>query len=85
METWVIVLIVAAVVLLGVLVLAGRRSKAKRERRGAARHERIAAEKHRARAEVSEELLRERAERDQLEAEVHELRARELDPDGGKR
>ena len=82
METWLIaVLIVAAVVLVLLLVMGRRRKKSKRERLGAARDERIAAEKHRARAEVSEELLRERAERDRLEAELHERRAGELDPD----
>ena len=82
METWLIaVLIVAAVVVLAMVVMSRRRKKAKRQRLGAARDERIAAEKHRARSEVSDELLRERAERDRLEAEVHELRARELDPD----
>ena len=39
------------------------------------------AEKHRARAEVSEELIREQAEHDRTKAELHELRAREVDPD----
>ena len=46
-----------------------------------AEQERIAGEKHRARAEVSEELAAERAERDRLEAVLHERRAREIDPD----
>jgi uncharacterized membrane protein len=84
MESWlIVVLVVAAVVLVTLLVAGARRRRSKRERRGAARSERIAAEKHRARAEVSEELLRERAGRDRLEAVVHELRAREIDPDRG--
>jgi len=89
MDTWlIVVLVAAAVVVLALLVLGGKKGKDKRrgrkgELRGKARHERIAAEKHRARAEVAEELARERAERDQLEAELRERRAREIDPDVG--
>jgi heme exporter protein D len=67
----ILVLVDAAVVVLALLVLGGKKAKAKRrgrrgELRRKARHERIAAEKHRARAEAAEELARERAERDQL-------------------
>jgi hypothetical protein len=82
MDTWlIVVLAVAAVIVIGLLILGRRKGEAKRQRRGHARRERIEAEKHRARAEVAEESARERAERDQLEAELHERRAREIDPD----
>ena len=74
-------LVVAALVLITVLVMSRRRTTTKRRRRQDAHGERYLAEKHKARADVSDELLRERTERDRLEAEVHELRARELDPD----
>jgi hypothetical protein len=67
----IVVLVDAAVVALALLVLGGKTGKAKRrgprrELRRKARHERIAGEKHRARAEAAEGLARERAERDQL-------------------
>ena len=90
MDTWLIVLIaLAAVALIAVVVVGGKKGKEKREagkqevrdRRLRAEQERIAGEKHRARAEVSEELAAERAERDRLEAELHERRARDIDPD----
>ena len=90
MDTWlIIVLAAAAVVVIALIALGGKKGKAKREgqkqevrdRRLKAEQERIAGEKHRARAEVAEELASERAERDRLEAELHERRAREIDPD----
>jgi hypothetical protein len=67
----IVVLVDAAVVALALLVLGGKKAKAKRrgprgELRRKARHERIAGEKHRAPAEAAEELARERAARDQL-------------------
>ena len=74
-------LVVAALVLLTVLVMSRRSKTTKRRRRDDAHRERYLAEKHKARADVSDELLRERTERDRLESEVHALRARELDPD----
>lgn len=90
MATWLIILIaLAAIVLIALLVAGTKKGKEKREagrqelrdRRLEAERERIAGEKHRARAEVSEELARERAARDRLEAELHNRRAREIDPD----
>ena len=86
MDTWlIVVLAVGAVVVIGLLLLGAKKGKGKRQQkrdlRGQARRERIEAEKHRARAEVAEESARERAERDQLEAELRERRAREIDPD----
>jgi hypothetical protein len=67
----IVVLVDAAVVVLALPVLGGKKAKAKRrgpkgELRRKARRERTAAEKRRARAEAAEELARERAERDQL-------------------
>jgi hypothetical protein len=64
------VLIDAAVVVLAARAWRkeGKRQapRAQRELRGKARHERTAAEKHRATAEAAEELARERAERYRL-------------------
>lgn len=82
MDTWVIVALAAiAILVIALWVMARRRGNAKRRGRADASRERIAAEKHRARAEVSEELIREQAEHDRTKAELHELRAREVDPD----
>ena len=70
MDTWLIVLIaLTAIALIAVVVVGGKKGKGKREggkqevrdRRLKAEQERIAGEKHRARAEVSEELAAERA------------------------
>jgi hypothetical protein len=50
MDTWLIAaLVLAAIVVIALLVLAGRNKKAQRRDRGEARRERIAAVKHRAR------------------------------------
>ena len=74
-------LVIAAILLIAFLVMGRKRKTTKGRKRHEAGRERILVEKHKARAEVSDELVRERAERDRLEAEFHELRARELDPD----
>jgi hypothetical protein len=71
MDTRLIAVLIDAAVVASPLVPGGKKAKAKRrgrrgELRRKARHERIAAEKHRACAEAAEELARERAERDQL-------------------
>ena len=86
MDTWLIVLIaLAAIALIAVVVVGGKKKEKRkgskqevRDRRLKAEQERIAG--HRACAEVSEELAAERADRDRLEAELHERRARENDP-----
>lgn len=87
METWVwIVIAVAAVILVGLLILAARRAQQGRleNKRGEARELRQQAEATEQRAEhraATADELAERAQTERREAEVAARRANEIDPD----
>ena len=78
METWLIdALVLAAIVVIALLVLAGGRTRRPSAETGAKRAESESPARSTGRAEVSEELVRERAGRNRPEAQLHEQRARD--------
>jgi uncharacterized protein HemX len=87
MDTWIIVLIViAAIVVIGVFVFAGRRAQERRleGKREEAQELRSDASEQAQRAEERQQLAEEQAERarrERAEAEERARRADELDPD----